>query len=50
MRDAIPAPSGGEFDYLLRKPRQARRLRRMLHIAIGFVALSAIGVLYGCAW
>jgi hypothetical protein len=48
----IPAPAGrGEFDYLLREPRQARRLWRMLRITTGFVALSAIAyVLYGCAW
>ena len=52
MSSVIPAPAGGEFDYLLREPRHARRLRRMLHIlTTGFVALSAIaGVLYGCAW
>jgi hypothetical protein len=36
----IPAPAGGgEFDYLLREPRHARR---MLHITTGFVVLSAI--------
>ena len=51
MSSVIPAPAGGEFDYLLREPRHARRLRRMLHITTGFVALSAIaGVLYGCVW
>jgi hypothetical protein len=43
--------TGGAFDSLLREPRHARRLRWMLHIATGFVALSATAcVLYGCAW
>jgi hypothetical protein len=38
------------FDYLLREPRHARRLRRTLHIVAGFVALSAlVCVLHGCA-
>ena len=51
MSGVIPAPAGGGFDYLLREPRHARRLRRMLHIATGFVALSATAcVLYGCVW
>jgi len=36
------------FDYLLRKPRHARRLRQMNRTA-GILALLAIsGVLYGC--
>jgi hypothetical protein len=48
MSGVIPAPAGGEFDYLLREPRHARR---MPHVMIGFVALGAIAcVLYGCAW
>jgi hypothetical protein len=51
MSCVIPAASDGEFDYLLRELRHARRLRRLLHITTGLVALSAIaGVLYGCAW
>ena len=38
------------FDYLLREPRHARRLRHSLQILVGIVALSAIAcVLYGCA-
>ena len=51
MSSVIPAPVGGEFDYLSRAPRHARRLRRLLHITTGLVALSAIaGVLYGGTW
>jgi hypothetical protein len=51
MSSVIPAPAGGEFDYLLREPRHARRLWRLLHITTGLVELSAIaGVLYGCVW
>ena len=42
MSCVIPAASVGEFDYLLREPRYARRLRRRLHITTGFVVLSAI--------
>jgi hypothetical protein len=51
MTGVIPAPTGGEFDYLLRELHHARRWRRMRHITTGFVALFAVAcVLYGCAW
>jgi hypothetical protein len=44
-QDRDPAST---FDYLLREPRRARRLRRM-NIIAGFVALFAIAwVLYCC--
>ena len=48
MSSVIPAPAGGEFDYLLRAPRHARRLRRIWITAciVAFVVIAA--VLYAC--
>lgn len=51
MTGVISAPTGGEFDYLLREPLYAQRWHRMRDITTGFAALSVIAcVLYGCAW
>ena len=44
MSGVITAPTGGEFDYLLREPCHARRWRRIWITAsiVAFVALAPL--------
>jgi hypothetical protein len=42
LSERLDRAQDGAFDYLLREPRHAWRLRRMRHITTGFGALSAI--------
>jgi hypothetical protein len=44
MSGVITAPTGGEFDYLLREPCHARRRRRIWITAsiVAFVALAPL--------
>ena len=41
MTAFIPAPTGGEFDYLLREPHHARYWRRVIWITACIVAFVA---------
>jgi len=49
MTEQLPLNDKHTFDYLLREPRHARRLRQINNSTAGILALLAIaGVLYGC--
>jgi len=41
MTRAIPPPTGGEFDYLLREPHHARYWRRTIGITASIVTFVA---------
>jgi hypothetical protein len=45
MTGVIPAPTGGEFDYLLRESHQARRRRRIIWITACIVAFVTLAPL-----
>jgi hypothetical protein len=45
MTGVSPAPTGGEFDYLLREPYQVRRRRRIIWMTACIVALVALAPL-----
>ena len=42
MSSVIPAPTGGEFDYLLREPQRARHWRRIIWITACIVTFVAL--------